>query len=134
MKAANGLGYQVYFPGQCPSGKNSIQTTRTGHRYPKKRFVDWRDAAVLTAVRAIPKGTVGPLFKKPLPLTITVYYVPGDARRRDVPGMLDALFHVLERAGVVEDDAQIQYVEWATHAIDRETPRVMVRLEPGGGA
>ena len=125
------LAYELLIPGQCPSGKNSIQTTRTGHRYPKKRFVDWRDAAVLTAVRAIPKGTVGPLFKKPLPLVIMVSYVPGDGRRRDAPGMLDAIFHVLERAGVVEDDAQIQYVAWTTSPIDRESPSVSLVLQKG---
>ncbi len=126
------MKYELSLPGQCPSGKNSIQTTRTGHRYPKQRFVDWRDAAVLAAVRAIPKGTVGPLFKKPAMLAITVHYVPGDGRRRDVPGMLDAIFHVLERAGVVEDDAQIKYVGWMTFLINRAAPRVSLRLQPGG--
>ncbi len=123
--------YEVLLPGQCPSGKNSIQTTRTGHRYPKKRFVDWRDAAVLTAVRAIPKGTVGPMFRKPAMLAITVHYVPGDGRRRDVPGMLDAIFHVLERAGAVEDDAQIQYVGWVTFLINRAAPHVSLKLQLG---
>ncbi len=32
--------------GQCPSGKNAIVITRTGLRFPKKRFVDWRTEAL----------------------------------------------------------------------------------------
>ena len=32
--------------GQIPSGKNAVVVTRTGHRFPNKRFVEWRSKAL----------------------------------------------------------------------------------------
>lgn len=119
--------FHVVLLGQCPSGKNSIQTTRTGHRYPKQRFVQWRDLAVAQAIAAVRHGHGDP-FLKPTVVAITVAYYYGDRRRRDVPGMLDAIFHVLERAGIVEDDAQIRHVVWTTVELAKESPRVVVAL------
>jgi Holliday junction resolvase RusA-like endonuclease len=54
-------------------------------------------------------------------------YFAGDLRRRDVPGMMDALFHVLERSGIVRDDSLIQTAEWH-YKLDREGPRVEIEL------
>ena len=42
--------------------------------------------------------------------------------------MLDALFHLLEYAGVVANDAQIVNVAWDTVALDRARPRLEVEL------
>lgn len=120
--------------GQIPSGKNSIKTTRTGKRYPTKRFVEWRDVAVngVQASRAYlsnPGWAGTPLFPKPSTLCIEIRYAAGDLRRRDMPGMMDALYHVLEKAQIVEDDAQIQECHWYQLPLNREQPGVTVTLK-----
>jgi Holliday junction resolvase RusA-like endonuclease len=88
--------------GQCLSGKNHMQITRTGRHYPLPRWAVWRDA-MLTQIHP-PTTPLTELLK------ISVVFTHADRRRRDVPGMLDALCHVLERAGVVKDDSQI--IQW----------------------
>lgn len=85
--------------GQCPSGKNSVIVTRTGQRFPSKRFKEWRDKAL--AELALQKKPAMPIDK---PVHVDVYYSTADNRRRDMPGLLDALWHVLERANIVTDD------------------------------
>jgi Holliday junction resolvase RusA-like endonuclease len=123
----------LVLPGQCPSGKNAVQITRTGHRYPTKRFTTWREASLSAIKEQVEqvKANVGHPMERHLhgpPYSLHVSYWPGDLRRRDVPGMLDAVFHVLERARLVEDDAHITHVQWTTEAVDRTTPRVELRL------
>lgn len=119
--------------GQIRGGKNSIKTTRTGKRYPTKRFEKWRDEAVSKVseqVRTAQGWTHWPWFKKPIELCIEIHYAAGDLRRRDIPGMMDSLFHVLERAQVVEDDAQIKEGHWYQLPLDRASPGVRVVLKP----
>lgn len=70
-----------------------------------------------------------PMFRKPTELCIEIHYAAGDLRRRDMPGMMDALFHVLERAQVVEDDAQIKEGHWYQLPLDRATPGVRVTIK-----
>ena len=89
---------QMKILGQCPSGKNSVIVTRSGKRFPSKRFVDWRSKA-LKEIK-IDKGFK--IIDKPC--NVIVDYWSGDRRRRDIPGILDALWHLLEKAGVVTDD------------------------------
>ena len=90
--------------GQCLSGKNQMQVDpRTGRHYPTKRFAAWRDEQVMKCKRPSYQP-IGDL------LSAKVVFTHADKRRRDVPGMLDALCHVLERAGVVKDDSLI--VNW----------------------
>jgi len=109
--------------GQIPSGKNAMQTTRTGRHYPLKRFVDWRSnvEAQIRQQVGFPKAQEGPC-------AASFAYFPGDLRRRDVPGMIDALFHVLERFGLVKDDSLIVDVTWKKWPLDRENPRVIVEI------
>lgn len=59
-----------------------------------------------------------------VPLFILVHYWPGDKRTRDVPGMVDALFHILQRIKFVADDGQFKHVEWIEEEMDRANPRV----------
>jgi len=120
--------------GQLPSGKNAIKTTRTGQRYPSKRFKEWRDEQVCAIRRRRWELTVAPsptLLDHPAftaihPVRCEIHYTPGDRRRRDVPGMLDALWHVLEKALIVEDDAQITAVTWVEEKLDRDNPNVVI--------
>lgn len=108
--------------GQIPSGKNAVLITRTGHRYPAKRFVKWRTEAM----RQLPP-VAGPFLG---PLHLIVDYVKGDLRRRDLPGMTDAILHLIEKAGYVLDDAQVVQQTWTPFPIDRKHPRCTITLSP----
>lgn len=108
--------------GQIPSGKNAVLITRTGRRYPAKRFQAWRNEAM----RQLPP-VAGPFVG---PLHLIVDYVKGDLRRRDLPGMTDALLHLIEKAGYVLDDAQVVQQTWTPFPIDRTRPRCTITLSP----
>jgi hypothetical protein len=112
--------------GQLPSGKNRIIVTRTGHRFPdpKSRFPKWRDD-VMKQIMEQSLFVVSPATHK---CRLIVDYTPGDLRTRDVPGMLDALCHVLAKAGIVKDDGLIRDVEWHEFPIDREHPMAVVTI------
>lgn len=116
------------FAGQVRGGKNNTLITRTGHRYPNPTFAKWRDLMV-AAVQA-QAGRKLPVFRKPLALEATILYTPEDRRRRDVPALLDAILHVLERAKVVEDDAQVKDVRWTQRPVDKVTAGVTLTLRP----
>ena len=107
--------------GQLPSGKNAVKITRTGHRYPGKRFALWRENAQFM----VPKQTL-PYDE---PLRITVEYYHGDLRRRDVPGMLDAILHLLEHGKFLTDDKHIVECMWTHRGLDRGLPRAEIKIE-----
>lgn len=110
---------------QCKSGKNGVKTTRSGVRYPTPAFKTWRQFC-LEAVEQ--QGHSG--AKLDGELNCVINYTPGDLIRRDVPGMMDAIFHVLERAEVVLDDAKISNeVKWFRHPLDRKNPKVEIFLQ-----
>ena len=109
------------------SGKNRVLITRTGHRYPPKRFALWRDEMVHQLYFQT-SGVLKPIFPNPRPVSLTVRYWPGDKIRRDATGILDALCHVLEKIRIIEDDAQIKAVDWKEMALDRTNPRVELSL------
>lgn len=119
---------EFHLPGQLPSGKNAVQVTRAGRRYPGDRFKNWRDQMFLMmAAQRVPVS----LLDKPL--SMTVDYTAGDKRRRDVPGMLDAILHLIEKWGLVADDRWIEDVCWTTERLFSsdfpKTPGAWVRLE-----
>lgn len=109
--------------GQIPSGKNAIKITRAGHRYPSKRFSKWREL-VRFMVPEVPQ----PLDKQH-ELSITIIYYAGNLIRRDVPGMIDALFHLFEYCGLVEDDARFKNVTWVDGGLDRARPRCEIQIQ-----
>jgi Holliday junction resolvase RusA-like endonuclease len=110
---------------QIPSGKNSVLILRNGQRAPRKRFREWRDAAWRELLVQLGE------HRRALPLTepvhLEVSYAARDRRRRDVPGMLDALLHLLERAEVIQDDAQVTGVSWVP-APETQVPCVMMEI------
>lgn len=110
--------------GQIKSGKNNMGITRSGHRYPRKSWADWRDNVKAQILAQSPRG-VPPIDTD---ATFDVVYIPGDKIRRDVPGMLDALFHCFERTGIVSDDTLFKDVSWKTAPLDRGNPRVEVTI------
>ena len=112
---------------QLPSGKGQIRKTWANGRlvhYPQQRFTDWRRQAakeVLTQVKVKDKPLRGAL-------KMYVDYVPGDARVRDVDGMLGALGHLCEYCGLIENDGQIKNVDWESH-VSRTVPHTAIILE-----
>lgn len=115
--------------GQIRGGKNSMSIDpRTGRHFPGTRarqFVLWRNNAMAQVRAQIPS------FWKPasVPMCVHIYYWRGDDRRRDSPMMEDALWHVLERSGVVEDD-RLLIPHWYPQGLDRRNPRVLLAFHP----
>jgi hypothetical protein len=112
--------------GQIRGGKNNVQITRTGHRYPNKTFAAWRDEAVRQIESFGPRGYNENPWKCRCEAIID--YTPGDLKVRDVPAMMDALWSVLVKAGVLADDGLIRNVVWREHPLDREAPSVRIEL------
>lgn len=99
--------------GQLPSGKNQVQLCARGgriHKYPNARFSAWREEALLQL-----RVRQGSPLTSGMPVSLTVEYTPGDRRVRDVSGMLDALFHLLVRAEILDDDGLVWEVHWIRH-------------------
>lgn len=108
---------------QIPSGKNAVQITRTGKRYPGKRFQVWREAALVAVRNFMPRKVT---FDGPVEMVVD--YVPGDRIRRDAPGLLDALCHLLEKSGLIFDDAQVKTVKWKELPVQKKCPRCVVTI------
>ncbi len=91
--------------------------TRTGRHYAKPTFARWRDDAVRQIRCQLPSGW------KPIdvPCNVRIDYVAGDRRRRDMPAVLDAVWHVLEKAGVVADDTLLWAVQ-SSRSYDKAEP------------
>lgn len=100
------ITYTYYVNGQIHGGKNNMGITRTGKHYPKKDFKEWRDGVIADLITQKLKYKYVLLEGKKNGWEF--YYCPKDNRRRDVPMILDAVFHCLERAGVVNDDCIIK--------------------------
>ena len=101
--------------GQVRGGKNGMGVTRTGRHYAKPTFARWRDDAVRqinTQFIAVPIA---------VPCNVRLDYVAGDKRRRDMPAVLDAVWHVLEKAGVVADDTLLWAVQ-SSRSYDKAAP------------
>jgi hypothetical protein len=127
--------------GQMPSGKNAIRTQVTAggiHRFPKRRFEEWRGTAYAQLDRQR-----GAWVKLAAPARVNVRYWPGDLIRRDPPGMMDALSHVLEWCPVhgkrkvpgcalpfVADDSLLVSWFWRLEKLDRARPRLDLVIEP----
>lgn len=109
--------------GQMTSGKNSIVVTRSGMRFPSKRFKTWREEVLK---QLAPQVCAYTQEGASLPLQSTIslecVYRPGDRRTRDVPGMLDALLHLIVKAGLLVDDGLVWGVTWRREDMDRNNP------------
>lgn len=116
--------FEFTIDGTIPGGKNNINITRSGHRYPNKKWAMWRDQVVSEIMSLFPGQT-----PKKGRFRLFARYWANDARRRDVPAMIDSLFHVFEKAGLVEDDSHIKTVEWIDEGIEKNNGKVIIRLE-----
>lgn len=135
--------------GQHPSGKNQIRMSAPSagviRRFPQKSFEAWRGCAYAQLDRQ--RGAWVKLTEK---ARITVRYTSGDLIGRDVPGMEDALWHLLEwcpihqkskqkkrcRAGCplpfVLNDNLLACASWEEMDLDRENPLLEFTIEPKG--
>ena len=105
--------------GQVRGGKNNMGRTKTGKSYPKKLFADWR-AEAIRQIRAQFHGE--PIA---VPVNVRIDYVAEDRRRRDFPAICDALWHALERAGVVKDDTLLWPAQ-SSRSYDKAAPGVTI--------
>jgi Holliday junction resolvase RusA-like endonuclease len=115
---------ELHLSGQVRGGKNNMKMTRTGRHYPDPKFVLWRADMFRQIAKQLP--TIH---------TITEHgffwyfeYTPEDNRRRDVPAVLDAVFHVLEKAFIVKDDCQIKNMEFHTLEASRENAGILIQV------
>lgn len=113
---------QFSFHGKIMGGKNSVLITRTGHRYPNKTWAEWRDRAVSFFRNPLIKCIEGPA-------KITVQYWNGDKRRRDIPAMVDSIYHCLEKSDIVKDDSLFKELHWLPMGYDKKDPRVIITIE-----
>ena len=118
-----GGGMAFTISGQVRGGKNNVNVTRTGHRYPDRSWALWRDRVVNDLLSI--KG----LGRYENPCKIEVKYWAGDRRKRDVPAMIDALWSCFEKAGIVRDDCQFTEVHWLPMGYSKQDPKVEVRIE-----
>lgn len=122
--------FQLHISGQCPSGKNAVIVTRGGHRFPNKRFVDWRQLAMDEVFPQLHKLDV----KLPLqhPVNVSIEYIARDRIRRDKPGIEDALWHLLEKVNVVSDDTFLGGYKCESHfynkGVDKKNAGVTIRI------
>ena len=95
--------------------------TKTGKSYPKKVFADWRAEAIRQIRAQLPSGWT-PIA---VPVNVRIDYVAEDRRRRDFPAICDALWHALERAGVVKDDTLLWPAQ-SSRSYDKAAPGVTI--------
>ena len=107
--------------GQVRGGKNNMGRTKTGKSYPKKVFADWRAEAIRQIRAQLPSGWT-PIA---VPVNVRIDYVAEDRRRRDFPAICDALWHALERAGVVKDDTLLWPAQ-SSRSYDKAAPGVTI--------
>ena len=109
--------------GQVRGGKNGMGVTRTGRHYAKPTFARWRDDAVWQIRCQLP------IDWQPIdvPCRMRLDYVAGDKRRRDMPAVLDAIFHALERAEFCVDDTLLWITE-SSRSYDKNNPGVTITI------
>lgn len=118
-------GFSILIPGQIFGGKNNMIVTRSGLHFPKKSWAQWRNRVVMLIKAQLPEDW------KPInePRNVHLEYVAGDKRRRDMPAIVDSIFHCLEKAGVVEDDNLI-WISSSTRSYDKEKPFARIEFLP----
>ncbi len=119
-------GLTLTFTGQIRGGKNNMIVTRTGLHFPKPEWAKWRNAAVEQIRAQLPPDFV----PYDVPLVDEIDYYAGDRRRRDRPAILDAVWHVLEKAGVVTDDTLLRDSTWYGVHYDKANPRLIIHIQP----
>lgn len=122
--------YYFNLAGQIPSGKNAIVITRTGLRIPGKVFSKWKKEKLpFLKIQRAREGIKEAIAK---PVDVMIKYIAGDRRRRDVPGMVDAIWHLFEKAEIITDDKFLggtpSKVIWISKEINKEKAGVDILI------
>lgn len=125
-KATSEGYFLITISGQVMGGKNNMVVTRSGLHFPKKSWAKWRDEKVTEVQAQLPRGWE-PISE---PTEIHLEYIAGDRRRRDQPAIIDAIFHVLEKAGVVRDDTLL-WISKSSRAYDKASPKALIHIPIG---
>lgn len=122
-RKAESQSITITITGQIRGGKNNYIVTRKGKHIPKKEWAKWRDEKVEEVRNQLPQAW------EPVstPVKCSMEYVTGDKRRRDFPAVVDSVFHVLEKAGVVTDDTLI-WVTTSSRSYSKERPKCCLTL------
>ncbi len=118
--------FRLVINGQVRGGKNGMGITKFGRHYARKPFKIWRDDAVSQLRSQLPAHWT-PIAT---PCNVRLAYVAGDKRRRDEPAIKDAVWHVLEKSGVVLDDALLWTTE-SSRDYDKAAPQVTITFLHG---
>lgn len=118
--------FEFKIHGPIKGGKNAVQITRSGHRYPNPKWAAWRDQ-IVNGIQELWLKSGYAIFDKPC--FIHIIYIPADLKRRDTPAMLDSIYHCLERAEIVKDDCLIQRVHWEPLPKDKDKAGASIILE-----
>lgn len=114
---------KIVITGQIRGGKNNMLVLRSGVHIPKKEWALWRDQKVKEVASQLPQSWE----EIDSPSLMTLTYVAGDKRRRDMPAIIDSIFHVLEKAHVVKDDTLL-WVDRSSRAYEKENPRAEILI------
>lgn len=99
------ISYRLPYP---PTVNTLFANAKHGGRFKTKEYTDWRRAAgeeILAQGRKRVRGSV----------SLAIYVVKPDKRRRDVSNLIKAVEDLLVEMQIIEDDSLVQRVtiEWA---------------------
>ncbi len=121
--------------GQCTSGKNAVIVTRTGKRFPAQRFVLWRKdmlEQIAPQMEAF-MARYPNLLPMDFPISVKIEYTAKDRIKRDVPGIVDALWHLLEKVGIVTDDTYLagynRQLHFSNKGVDKNNNGVIITIK-----
>jgi len=112
--------------GQVRGGKNNMLVTRSGQHYPNPLFSAWKLKAMAQLRAQIRPGFA--MVDSP-DWNWDFHYVPEDKRRRDVTAILDSVFHVFEKVGIVKDDSLIKHLRFDENRPDKIMPYILITAE-----
>lgn len=118
--------------GTMVSGKNQTKTVYPhgkAVKIPNQRFKSWRERMHAQLAQQHVSARRAGQFPLMGLLSLTIDYWPEDACRRDATGMCDAIFHLLERAQVVQNDSQIKRLHFVEHARRDRVGQLTLTLE-----
>jgi Holliday junction resolvase RusA-like endonuclease len=120
-----------------PSVNNLFSQSRTGRRFPSKKYVAWRRAAdwLIRSSERLRIATLNGSFHSE-PVSIKIYLVAGDNRPRDADNYSKGIIDSLVRCGVLPDDSAKHigdiHVSWLP--VNKKEPKAIVVITDGRGA
>ncbi len=130
------LVFRLWLPGQVPSGSKYgaalVETTSGKRAWVPKKHTDSSGRKVLSplerwrnpVVERFDKGVLRPL-RWTAPLRVEVDYLRKTTGDADEANRSQALSHLLEKTGMVVDDAVLRF-EWRYRGLNRKRPGVLL--------